>query len=435
VQWLGGDSEAAKSTADEAVSVLEGLGVSPELAYAYSSQAQLKMLASRHEEAVELADKAIAVAQELGDDLIAAHAMNNRASALLNLQIATTPEENPDLGPLEDVVTFVEGIGFWDEVARGMVNLAWAGLGILDLALAEKHARRAIEVCDEHELPAFRHYAIGTLADVKRLRGEWHEAEDLVRELLSQSQMWATSEILCRVVLGSILVRRGDPEADEQLARAWELARPTGEPQRTIPVSLARAELAWLSDRNDEERQILKDEIDRVRDLNPAWMWSDLVFRAQRMGLDNVDTTAVRDPYKTAISAEVETASTMFERFGLPYETALTLLGGNASQAARGISLLDGLGATAVAAKARLELRARGITSIPRRPRTTGRPGTSGLTERQLEVMNLIAEGLTNPEIADRLFVSPRTVDHHVSAILSKLGVSTRQEAARAFSA
>jgi DNA-binding CsgD family transcriptional regulator/tetratricopeptide (TPR) repeat protein len=434
LKWLAGRNEAAKAAADEAAAVLESIDVTSELAYAYSAQAQLKMLSSEDAEAIELAQKAIEVARQVGNDMIAAHAMVNLGSALVNHRIAVAPEEPPELAALEDAIAFAEKVGFWDEVARGSVNMAWAGLGIPDLALAEKYARQTIEICDDHELLAFRHYAVGTLADVMRLHGEWEDAEDLVREFLSQTQMWATSEILNRSVLGSILVRRGDPEATEHLERAWELARSTGEAQRTIPVSIARAELAWLATRESEAKQILSDEINRVKGLNPAWVWSDLMFTAFRMGVELPDPPNVRDPYRTAIIEDVEPGATALEASGLPYEAALTLLRGDQEQAVRGISILDRLGATAVAARARADLRATGVANIPRRPKTPQRPGPSGLTERQLEVMALISEGLTNPEIADRLFVSPRTVDHHVSAILSKLGVGTRQEATRAFS-
>lgn len=434
LKWLAGRNEAAKAAADEAAAVLESIEVTSELAYAYSAQAQLKMLSSEDAEAIVLAKKAIEVARQVGNDMIAAHAMVNLGSALVNHRIAMAPQEPPELAALEDAIAFAERVGFWDEVARGSVNMAWAGLGIPDLALAETYARQTIEVCDDHELPSFRHYAVGTLADVMRLRGEWEDAEDLAREFLSQAHMWATSEILNRSVLGSILVRRGDPEATEHLDRAWELAYSTGEAQRTIPVSIARAELAWLATREGEAKQILRDEIDRVKGLNPAWVWSDLIFTAFRMGVELPDPLNVRDPYRAAIFEDAETAADSFLRSELPYEAALTLLRGDQGQAVRGISILDRLGATVVAARARADLRASGVANIPRRPKTPQRPGPSGLTERQLEVMALISEGLTNPEIADRLFVSPRTVDHHVSAILNKLGVGTRQEATQAFS-
>jgi DNA-binding NarL/FixJ family response regulator len=68
---------------------------------------------------------------------------------------------------------------------------------------------------------------------------------------------------------------------------------------------------------------------------------------------------------------------------------------------------------------------------VPKGPRRTTRENAAGLTARQLEVVELIAEGLTNAEIAERLVVSQRTAEHHVAAVLTKLGATTRREAAR----
>ena len=96
------------------------------------------------------------------------------------------------------------------------------------------------------------------------------------------------------------------------------------------------------------------------------------------------------------------------------------------------LAVLDGLGARPAAALARRRLRELGVTAVPRGPPSTTRANPAGLTGRQVEILRLLARGLTNAEIASRLVVSVRTVDHHVSAVLQKLGVTTRREAAAA---
>ena len=78
----------------------------------------------------------------------------------------------------------------------------------------------------------------------------------------------------------------------------------------------------------------------------------------------------------------------------------------------------------------RSRLRGLGVARLPRRPQPGTLTNPAGLTDRQLEILRLVATGLSNTEIARRLVVSPRTVDHHVSAILAKIGVRTRRDAA-----
>jgi DNA-binding NarL/FixJ family response regulator len=91
--------------------------------------------------------------------------------------------------------------------------------------------------------------------------------------------------------------------------------------------------------------------------------------------------------------------------------------------------MLLGLGARPAAAIVARQLRVLGERGLPRGPRPRTAKNPVGLTERQAEVLGLLAGGLSNAEIAARLVISTRTVDHHVSAILRKLGVPSRGEA------
>ena len=89
------------------------------------------------------------------------------------------------------------------------------------------------------------------------------------------------------------------------------------------------------------------------------------------------------------------------------------------------------MGAWAAADRARGVLRARGLSRVPARRRVTTVANPAGLTSRQLDVARLVAQGLTNAELAQQLYISTRTADHHVSAVLTKLGLGTRREVVR----
>jgi DNA-binding NarL/FixJ family response regulator len=138
-------------------------------------------------------------------------------------------------------------------------------------------------------------------------------------------------------------------------------------------------------------------------------------------------------PYAAELANEPERAAELWTELGCPYEAALALSAADDESAQRrALDQLHLLRAGAAATIVARRLRERGARGLPRGPRPSTRENPAGLTARQLEVLALVAEGLGNAEIAGRLFLSERTVGHHVSAILRKLEVKTRGEASAA---
>jgi DNA-binding NarL/FixJ family response regulator len=124
-------------------------------------------------------------------------------------------------------------------------------------------------------------------------------------------------------------------------------------------------------------------------------------------------------------------AAQTWERLGCPYEQALALLDGDVESLRVALGIFAGLGAVAAMEITHRRLRERGVRGIPHGPRRATRANPLGLTNRELEVLPLIAEGLSNTKIAERLSASPKTIEHHVSAVLAKLQARTRAEAVR----
>jgi DNA-binding NarL/FixJ family response regulator len=139
----------------------------------------------------------------------------------------------------------------------------------------------------------------------------------------------------------------------------------------------------------------------------------------------------VADPFQRDIEGDWAGAARRWADLGCPYRAGLALFGASAEPALRdALRIFTDLGATATAALTRQKMRQLGIRSIPAGPRTATREHPLGLTRREREVLDLIHAGLTNAEIAERLFISAKTVDHHVSAVLAKLDAPTRGAAA-----
>jgi DNA-binding NarL/FixJ family response regulator len=135
------------------------------------------------------------------------------------------------------------------------------------------------------------------------------------------------------------------------------------------------------------------------------------------------------EPFALEIAGDWQGAAARWTQIGCPYEQALALSEGGADAQRQAVALFEQLGAQPAAARVRQRMRAQGRTGIPRGPRPTTRANQAGLTSREVEVLRLLAEGLSNAEIAHRLSTSPKTVDHQVSAVLAKLQVHSRLQA------
>jgi DNA-binding CsgD family transcriptional regulator len=136
------------------------------------------------------------------------------------------------------------------------------------------------------------------------------------------------------------------------------------------------------------------------------------------------------EPFDSELAGRWRDAAHEWERLGCPFERALALSEGDDDAQRAALEILDDVGAAPAAALLRGRMVRRGIRGLPRGPRRSTRANPAGLTNREMDVLSLLGDGLTNGEIGRRLFLSTRTVDHHVSALLRKLGASSRARAA-----
>jgi DNA-binding CsgD family transcriptional regulator len=202
--------------------------------------------------------------------------------------------------------------------------------------------------------------------------------------------------------------------------------------QRLGPVAAARAEAAWLAGRPEAIIDETQATFDLARSLDCPWVTGELALWRRRAGADEA-VPPEAEPYALEAAGDWRRAADLWASMGCPYESALALAAGDDDAALlRAHEELRRLGANATATVVARRLRGRGARGLPRGPRPATRDNPANLTARQVEVLSLVAQGLPNAEIADRLFLSPKTVDHHVSAILRKLDARTRAEASAA---
>jgi len=192
------------------------------------------------------------------------------------------------------------------------------------------------------------------------------------------------------------------------------------------------AEHAWL---HGEENRVAEEAAGAfklaVRAGHP-WFAGELASWLWRTGALPEVPAAAAEPYRLLLAGDWQAAASAWQALGCPYEQAQALAHGDTEACLQALRLLDGLGATQTAQRLRRQLRARGSLGIPRGPIRATAADPAGLTGRQLEVLRLLAAGQSNAEIAARLSLSVKTVDHHVSALLAKLAVGSRRQAAAA---
>lgn len=403
-----------------AIEVLEPLGPGIELANAYAMQASVRMLARDNDEGVAWGEKAVALARQLGDDEVLSFALNpTGTSHLMAGRIETGIEhllESIELAKRADMDIRISS-------ALGMLG---SGLGeMYELERSEHYLREHIAFCEEHDTDTG--YSKSWLALVYVYTGRWDTAAALIRELLARRPA-TIAMISTLIALGRLRSRRGDPGAADPLDEALELASAGGHLQRLGHVRAARAEEAWLADDPARAAEEARAAYPLALEKRHLWFAGELAYWQRKAGELDEAPEWIAPPYRLQLDGDAAGAWEAWTARGSAYEAARALADAGDEESLRtALAVFEGLGARPAAEDCLRGLRALGVRGP--RPATRANPG--GLTTRELEVLDLLGEGLTNAEIAGRLVISEKTVGHHVSSILAKLGVRSRYDAAK----
>ena len=284
--------------------------------------------------------------------------------------------------------------------------------------------------CSEHGLELYRHYVLAYSARVALEQGRWQEATELAEAVLAVRRASTTPTIIALVVVGLLRARRGDPDPWSLLDEAHELAAVSGELLRIGPTAVARAETAWLLGSPDAVVPLTDAAFQLAIERRAPWLAGELAVWRLRAGAREKAPPSTAEPCASELAGDRERAAELWRGLGCDYNAALVLANGDDGELLRSMEL-ERLGATPAAGVVRRRLRARGVRGLPRGPRAATRRNPRGLTTRELDVLRLLADGLRNTVIAERLFLSRRTVDHHVSSVLRKLDAHSRGESSR----
>ncbi|GIJ73609.1 ATP-binding protein [Virgisporangium ochraceum] len=418
--WWSGRGAEARAAAAASVEVLEKEPPGRALAMAVSNRSQLHMLAHELDAAREWGERARRLAEAVGDAETAAHATVNIATARA---LAGDPVAAQELRRIHDTAA---AAGLTDHAARALVNRSSSLLELSEYDAGSAALDEALAYTAAENLDGYGQYLLGLRAMVRLERLDWDGALDDARASLDRPGRPGVAVVPALVARGRILSARGDDAALSTLDEAATTAYGLEEVQWVGPVASARAEHFLLL--GDPQRALA--EVRPAWDLASAkghrWFTAELAFRRWQAG----DAGARPDgPFRQVVDGDWAAAAAAWAMRGRRHARLEARAHGDRAACVEALAGLDGVGAVRAATRLRAALRRRGVTGVPRGPRPSTAANAAGLTARQAEVLRLLAAGLSTVDIAARLTLSPKTVEHHVSAVLDKLGAASRGRA------
>lgn len=413
--------------AAEAVQVLEKLPPGPELAWAYANLSSAHMLVGRSHEAADVGEKAYALGEEL-------HEAGVLSRSLLAIGSATMTSRRDAMDAIERALRIALDANLDEEIGLAYSFLHEAAIRQHRFDDEQRYFAEGMAYCEGRELGVFGTCLTGWRAYALMLRGQWDDAADISVQMLRRQRISPVNRLNPLRVLGTIRGRRGESGAWDLLDEALALADAVAEPRWIAPVRQVRAELRWLSGQSGLAAREVRAARDAATGRVDAWTLGSVAIWLSRLQASDADgtLTGLPRPFALEIAGDWQAAAALWDRLGRPYDAALARLGASDEAGLRQtLGTLDGLGARPAAAAARRRMRQLGFRAIPRGARPVTRTAPAGLTPREQEVLVLLADGLLDREISKQLHISERTVHHHVSAVLAKIGVPSRTAAAR----
>jgi DNA-binding CsgD family transcriptional regulator/tetratricopeptide (TPR) repeat protein len=428
--WLLNDEgmlEESAACADEAVIRADELGDPALRAAALCALADIRYQAGDSAAALEMDAVALELALATGRSRTAVHAGITMGSALL------ASDRPAGIALLDECVERARREHFDGEVAHALGILGFHSIDMFELQQGREILQEMLDFTAEHDLDCWWRWAAIGMAKLMVTTGEWAHASDFATRATRIQSGCFLNRLYGHLTIARIRARRGDPDVGEAIEDAIASCSGASFPSIACAIDLMRAEAAYLAGDDRLADEIAQPALAMAIRYHMPWVAGPLAHLVLRAGGALSSDYEPIGPYRFERTGCWVDAHAAWQALGAPYEAACALsMAGDENALREAFAAFERLGARPMAGRVTRNLRELGIASVPRGPRTATKAHPFGLTAREAEVLALLAEGCTNGEIAERLYLSGRTVEHHVSAILTKLDVKTRREAVRA---
>ncbi len=415
--------DEARTAAESAV---ELLGDAPRRATAdaLAALAHLYLVLDRLGDAIDAGERAVTAATASG-------AADVAVDAAITIGTAQGLRDGPAAtGRLETALGLARDGDHRTQLPRALNNLAVAAVTWRDRRAAERWIADGLAYVDGHDLGLWRLSILSSRMRAELNHGRWAAATETAATLLDDERDSPAPRAEALVTLALVRARRGDPAPPGALSDA---AAMWPDPGWAAEVAGVEAEVAWLDGRIADIGPTTDGAVAMAADGETPWRLAELALWRHRAGIDVPAGRPLPEPVALELAGRHVEAAAAWDRLDAPYEAALALcLAEDVTAIADGHGRLRELGAGGAVKIAARRLRERGVRGVARGPRPSTSRNVALLTIREGSVLDLVADGLTNAQVAERLFVSPRTVDYHVSAILRKLDAQSRGEAVAA---
>nr|WP_299339895.1 AAA family ATPase [Allomuricauda sp.] len=422
--WYQANGQEAIKFGKLAIKNLEHCSNQNYSAQTFSNFGQLYMLKGDFDNTMLWNRRAYNLARTIGNLDVQAHSLTNLGS--IRIRDRRTSEQGfSNLRLAEELAIQTKN---HDHLARIYTTL------LCDRVIKRKDPseimEKTLDFCSKHQVESYYHYNLAWKSFYLFQKGKWEESISISQQLLGVSNQAKVNLLVAVLSKSRILMRQGNETIKELLIEIAQLAKNTGEALRTVPIATAMLEYEWLYDYTFEDRSLIHSAIEQLSSGYGTETYSgELAFWCSRVGAQHKLEVSEDDGFKPLIDGDAANAIKFWSSADFPYELALSYCLGNNEEIREGYDILERLQAVQTKKRVREHLKDSGRQTVPRGILRSTRNNPLHLTNRELDVLKEVSNGLSNSEIASTLYISSKTVDNHVSSILSKMEVSARQKA------